>query len=625
MAGTKDLLNIVKKAGTDVKSTAARNPLATVALSGAAAGTAYQASEAMKSPEEEPKDLQLLLPETEEQLRRQAEEKKSLTAEFGEMPPSAQGEDLDEPKRDVAARHQELLNRAMEMVGIEESKRGTEEARKALQDRLTDPNSDLAEQLARTQEFKKLQEAAELASTATGVPGKQQTAEEARARVIPKVLTPADVREAEAQGATETYKRMMNSAAELVGLTASEEPTGAPILQKVSFVHLPEQERSVYEQRLNELKASRIEAIQDWKSKKEQLGWREVFEKLGQAISLFAVAEYGTKHGVDAVSGLKFNPTDWAKQYEMAYREFKDEVDFYRESEKLTTKSMEERRQAYQDVADENVKLTNEERKARFQERRREFDRKREQAMKLTELMAKSSERNVDDINRLLVQDWKAQTRAMERAENRADKMVGQVERNLDEDEKRINEALMKDWMERRRALERDKDRAFRLAQVMAQQESKDGKIDTKKKSQSLERARANLERENRNRANALKQLQLDLQDVSEGKQKYSAVANRVNQSMIKAQMTMPFMQAVKAAGEGGFLVSKKQQAERMLKYVEANIQELERPIQMPGDAEASGQSEGLRVRLSDGSVGTIPREQLQEFLREYPDATVLE
>lgn len=60
-------------------------------------------------------------------------------------------------------------------------------------------------------------------------------------------------------------------------------------------------------------------------SQEEKLQWAQLGEKAAQALTQFAAGLYGLQKGVD-MSGLKFEPSDWAEKFKAARTDYLDEL-----------------------------------------------------------------------------------------------------------------------------------------------------------------------------------------------------------------------------------------------------------------------------------------------------------
>lgn len=77
-------------------------------------------------------------------------------------------------------------------------------------------------------------------------------------------------------------------------------------------------DRKAYQDRIAELRSLSQQA-------EDRLAKGELIETLSNAITQFAAAMYGNKHGVD-MSGLKFNKTDWDAKIDRSIAKFRDQI-----------------------------------------------------------------------------------------------------------------------------------------------------------------------------------------------------------------------------------------------------------------------------------------------------------
>jgi len=92
------------------------------------------------------------------------------------------------------------------------------------------------------------------------------------------------------------------------------------------------------------LAAAKAEAKAGRSSREERLQWSQIGEKAAQALTQFAAGLYGMKKGVD-MSGLKFNPTDWAEKFKAARQDYLDELDQLSTQYGYDTKAVQQRKE----------------------------------------------------------------------------------------------------------------------------------------------------------------------------------------------------------------------------------------------------------------------------------------
>lgn len=77
---------------------------------------------------------------------------------------------------------------------------------------------------------------------------------------------------------------------------------------------LPEKEQTQLNNKLSSLQDSYQKAIDAYRAGADRVQVAQAIEKISQGLALWGAGAYGKKYGVDAVSGLKFSPTDWSTQ-----------------------------------------------------------------------------------------------------------------------------------------------------------------------------------------------------------------------------------------------------------------------------------------------------------------------
>lgn len=76
----------------------------------------------------------------------------------------------------------------------------------------------------------------------------------------------------------------------------------------------------------SEFKSAIENARKDYLAAKERLGIGEAAEMFGKALAQIGAGMYGMRTGIDAVTGVNFNVSDWSKRYEREMADYKQRI-----------------------------------------------------------------------------------------------------------------------------------------------------------------------------------------------------------------------------------------------------------------------------------------------------------
>lgn len=180
--------------------------------------------------------------------------------------------------------------------------------------------------------------------------------------------------------------------------------------------------------------------------------WAEVGETLGHALAQLGAGMQGQRSGVDAVTGLKFDKTDWSKRYAQTLAELRTNLEDVRaqqqgrEREKGRQEMGLERERATGERAADR-ELSSSERAAETGQRSREADAERQFRMKEGELNRKSRE-GIAELRDSL-KALKLGQDADEKARKKAEEVKGQLTqslRDMDSDDPALKKKGKQAW-----------------------------------------------------------------------------------------------------------------------------------------------------------------------------------
>lgn len=141
--------------------------------------------------------------------------------------------------------------------------------------------------------------------------------------------------------AKETYKGLYETASKLKNPRTLNE-----VFENIGELprDLPESRMRYYKEAQQEFSNLAKEAQREYQKNSKAIGWAQIGELVGQALTRFAAAKEGMSTGVDLSSGLKFQPTDWQAKQSQLFKEMRSELDSIRDqSAKLGKEESDER------------------------------------------------------------------------------------------------------------------------------------------------------------------------------------------------------------------------------------------------------------------------------------------